>query len=151
MESPFQKLERILAAYTVSIRYQPLPKEVDYTNCELLKPVLNDSIVVPDTNIADPLELATVCASQYPHTIPCILVPGSRFDIYGTRHGRGMGWYDRFLAEVPANWLRIGVADIAQLSPTVLVRRTWDEPMDWIIAWRNDGSWIVYETHARHS
>lgn len=149
MESSFQKLERILVTYTASIRYQPLPDEVDYTVCGLLAPVLGDSMIVPDTNNADPLAWATICASRYRHIVPCILVPGSRFDIQGTRYGRGMGWYDRFLATVPTNWLRIGIMDIAQLSPATLVRQARDEPVDWIIA-QDGSSWRVYQTHARH-
>jgi len=149
MGSPFQKLERILATQTASVRYQPLPDEVDYTTCGLFASVLGDSAIVPNIQEADPLAWAVTCTSRYRYTVPCILVPGSRFDIYGTRFGRGVGWYDRFLAAVPSHWLRIGVTNITRLSPTALVRQAWDEPVDWIIA-QDDSSWKVYETHARH-
>lgn len=144
-----QKLAHILATHTASIRYRPLAGEVDYTSCELLVPVLEQSTLVPNTSGTDPLLWAAFYTSHYRNSAPCILIPGNRFDMKGARYGRGMGWYDRFLTAIPPNWLRIGIANQTQLSPTPLVRQPWDEPVDWIIV-RDGSSWKVYETRARH-
>ena len=45
-----------------------------------------------------------------PERIDLILVPGLAFDQQGRRLGRGGGYYDRFLANLPAHTPRIGLA-----------------------------------------
>lgn len=42
------------------------------------------------------------------HEIETVLVPGMSFDPHGNRLGRGKGYYDRFLAQVPEAY-KIGV------------------------------------------
>lgn len=60
-------------------------------------------------------------------------MPGRAFDASGTRHGQGGGWYDRFLAEVPKEWLRIGFCYERQFSEEPLKREAWDQAMDAVV------------------
>jgi len=80
----------------------------------------------------DPKEEALAALQAIGNTPAAILMPGRRFDISGTRHGQGGGWYDRFLARVPSEWLRVGFCFSDQLSPTPLIRNVWDQPMNYV-------------------
>lgn len=80
----------------------------------------------------DPKEEALTVLKVTGNTPTSVLMPGRRFDTSGTRHGQGGGWYDRFLARVPSEWLRIGFCYSDQLSPTPLIRKEWDQPMDYV-------------------
>jgi 5-formyltetrahydrofolate cyclo-ligase len=51
--------------------------------------------------------------------IGAIVVPGLAFDGAGHRLGRGLGYYDRLLQEVPPTAARIGVAFDFQLVPAL--------------------------------
>ncbi len=77
-----------------------------------------------------------------------IFLPGRMFDKTGTRHGRGGGWYDRFLSAVPEQWTRVGVTREEQISETALERKPWDEPVDFILVHSSNG-WEVIETPRR--
>ena len=50
-----------------------------------------------------------------PAEIDAILVPGLAFTKQGHRLGRGGGFYDRYLAQLPATTLKIGVCFAVQL------------------------------------
>ncbi len=69
--------------------------------------------------------------------VALVFIPGRAFDLTGTRHGRGRGWYDRFLRALPQSWWRIGVAKKKHMHQKRLLRQPWDEPMDWLLI--NDG------------
>lgn len=75
-----------------------------------------------------------------------IFLPGQKYDLKGTRHGRGFGWYDRLLAELPSNWIRVGIADESKISITPLTRNKWDQPMDWLVWKDKNGLWKIIKT-----
>ena len=137
-----------LAQYKASIRYLPLIDEVDYNKCKFFKSDSN-GILLPNHKDADPFDWAATCVTRYGNIPVYILIPGQKFDILGTRHGRGDGWYDRFLSRVPSLWLRIGIADISQFSSLPLKRHNWDEPVDWIMI-HDASAWKAYKTDRRN-
>ena len=59
------------------------------------------------------LEPIAGCPSIYLKQLDFILVPGIAFDLVGRRLGRGKGFYDRLLAEVPGH--KCGVAFDVQI------------------------------------
>ena len=69
------------------------------------------------------LEPVAECPALTLNPLDLILVPGVAFDFAGRRLGRGKGFYDRLLAEVPGH--RCGVAFDRQL-----VARLPEEPHD---------------------
>ncbi|MEK7613944.1 MAG: 5-formyltetrahydrofolate cyclo-ligase [Patescibacteria group bacterium] len=85
--------------------------------------------MVPSTKDTDPFAEAEKVTVMFQNKNVCVLVPGVTFDIHGTRHGRGGGWYDRFLSRLPRSWLKIGVTTPEHLSHAPLKREVWDEPM----------------------
>jgi 5,10-methenyltetrahydrofolate synthetase len=133
------------------ISYHALPDEVAIEVVPFLREVLEQKplIFVPSNKGTDPFELAHKIIKEYPEKQGMIFVPGQKFDAYGTRHGRGGGWYDRFLSKVPTLWIRVGIANQGQFADTPLVRKSWDEPMDWMLYW-DDQTFRASETRARH-
>jgi len=61
-----------------------------------------------------------------------ILVPGRSFDARGWRHGRGWGYYDRFIERLPVTTLLASLAYAEQVVPQLIVQ-PWDKRMDVII------------------
>lgn len=116
-----------LAQCRYCISYTPLNNEVSPEKY-LVFP--NPSFVIPSDRNTDPFSLANEVSERFKSTNVCILIPGKHFDIYGTRHGRGGGWYDRFLSKIPSKWLRVGLLYKKQLSDKRLERKPWDQPMD---------------------
>ena len=68
-----------------------------------------------------------------PDQIDLILVPGLAFDKSGNRLGRGAGYYDRFLARVPKEVHRIGLAFDFQVFPS-LPKSYHDLPVDRVLS-----------------
>ncbi|TBR17165.1 5-formyltetrahydrofolate cyclo-ligase [bacterium] len=52
-------------------------------------------------------------------SLDLVLVPGVAFDKKGARLGRGKGFYDRFLAKLPAKATSIGLAFRQQILPAI--------------------------------
>lgn len=77
--------------------------------------------------IAEPLDHCECL----PEEIDLIIVPGRAFDMHGHRIGRGLGYYDRFLAKAH-NALKVGVAFESQLFDAVQ-HHTHDIIMDVIV------------------
>lgn len=131
-----------------SVLYKPQSGEVNYIGCQFPIEIHLNNLVLPNNKNSNPFEWATKCINKFKNEKPYVLIPGARFDIHGTRHGKGGGWYDRFLSQIPSTWVRIGITDKARMSATKLSRKKLDEPVDWVIV-RDDFSWTVYNTHAR--
>lgn len=119
-----------LNRYRGIIAYEPLRGEVDWKRFPLLTAPKSETVILPTSKEADPFEWALVCKERFEHARSFILIPGTLFDLHGTRYGKGGGWYDRFLSSVPRTWLRIAVANEDQISQTPLSREPWDELMD---------------------
>ena len=67
--------------------------------------------------------------------ITVFLVPGTKFNWDGSRHGHGKGYYDRYLAKFP-NAYKAGIATPTQISETPLAQKDTDIKMNSIIACR---------------
>lgn len=75
-----------------------------------------------------------------PLCLELILVPLVAFDITGRRLGMGGGFYDRFLAQYPANARPrlVGLAHEAQkVPPNTISTDSWDIQMDMIVTESN--------------
>jgi 5-formyltetrahydrofolate cyclo-ligase len=66
-----------------------------------------------------------------PATAHLVFVPGIAFDRQGGRLGRGGGYYDRLLATLPREVIRIGIAHEFQLVDAV-PREPHDARVDWV-------------------
>jgi 5-formyltetrahydrofolate cyclo-ligase len=111
------------------IAYTPLSSEVNpFTFFPDSKKQL--VYVIPSDTSSSPTQEAARCKSAVSASSVSIFIPGRRFDAGGTRYGRGLGWYDRFLRSVPSSWIRVGFCYEEQFSAEALTRQSWDEPMD---------------------
>jgi 5-formyltetrahydrofolate cyclo-ligase len=61
-----------------------------------------------------------------------VVVPGVAFDRKGRRLGHGYGYYDRFLATLPDEAVRVGIAFLHQVVPEVPVD-AWDVPVHTLV------------------
>ena len=132
----------MLWQFDVCIGYTPIGDEPDFSIFLKAQGVSADIIRLPATRENDPLVAATELVTAHAGKKVCILIPGRRFDGAGTRHGRGGGWYDRFLSAIPREWLRVGVLNPNQLSTRHLKRESWDEPMD-VLLIKEKMDWAV--------
>jgi len=122
----------------LGIWYVPLPGEINPESLELVRSHgLRPWRTVPADQTRDPflfaVEILRAYAEEGRNRPVYLLIPGTRFDALSTRHGRGGGWYDRFLSRIPREWRRIGVCGPGQWSEETLSRKSWDEPMDEVI------------------
>jgi len=83
-----------------------------------------DALIRGDLGVREP-DPARCPASQL-KTVDLIIVPGVAFASNGDRLGRGGGYYDRFLAAIPTEIPRIGVAFACQIFDVIPT-----EPHDW--------------------
>ena len=126
-----ESFKEVISTYQCGISYKPTNLEPDPL---LVFPELSDKIVhtilpIKSLDISTQVQTSLeACGTNKTF----ILVPGREFDKTGTRHGKGAGWYDRFLSAVPQEWLRIGICYESQMSHSPLVRESWDEPMDYV-------------------
>ncbi len=127
-----------------SILYEPLLGEINYNDRSFPLKKPKYKVVLPQTKTSDPFSWAATCCTKFKDKKPYILIPGTTFDVHGTRHGKGGGWYDRFLSKLPSIWLKIGVAHDSQISLSPLKRELWDVPVDYVLV-RTSGTWIAYK------
>ncbi|MDO8729259.1 MAG: 5-formyltetrahydrofolate cyclo-ligase [bacterium] len=139
-----QEFSDLTATYNGAILYQPLSGEIDYNKPLFPINLHPNQMVLPVNTNENPFAWADKCAEYFKKDIPYVLVPGSNFDIYGTRHGRGGGWYDRFLSKIPTTWLKIGITDTSRLSFQQIAKRPWDQTVDWVLAC-DSGVWNIYK------
>ena len=127
------EFKKLLIKYDSGILYKSLENEHDPNGHSFPITLPRKKLILPNSKDSDPFGWAAKCIEEFRNHRPYILIPGTSFDLYGTRHGRGGGWYDRFLSKVPAEWLRIGVADKSQISKTRLEKKDWDQSVNWIL------------------
>lgn len=125
----------ILKTYRGAVVYQPLPSEPDFLTLDFYDLIGTKKLArIPQDPETDPLRIAEELKKKFSGNDKIlILVPGKEFDRFGTRHGRGKGWYDRLLSALPQKWTRVGICHQHQLYVKKLVRQSWDMPMDWLI------------------
>ena len=51
--------------------------------------------------------------------VDCVVVPGLAFDVSNHRLGRGAGFYDRFLEQLPADTFKVALAFSFQVFPEI--------------------------------
>jgi 5,10-methenyltetrahydrofolate synthetase len=121
------------------IGYQALPGEI---GCNEILPFLkNDSKIsfsISQDKNSDPFATAETTAKIFSDKPVAVLVPGTAFDTYGNRIGRGGGWYDRFLSGVPKTWIKIGVCYKTQLLKTRIDAKQWDQSMNRLVVMDSD-------------
>ena len=103
---------------------------------------------MPNENFPNPFDYSIWLKKNCANRQTTLLVPGQQFDLFGTRHGRGGGWYDRLLSKLPPHWQRIGITKEKNLTHSYLLRQPHDQPVDWLI-YRVGGGWHAFETGAR--
>ena len=126
-------LTKLLSPFHALITYQPLRTEVAFREVGTL-PLGARLYEIPPRPGLDPINEARKVCELFVNLEVAILIPGRKFDAKGTRYGQGGGWYDRLLANGPRQWLRVGFCYDDQLSPTALVRESWDQAMDYVVA-----------------
>ena len=129
------------AAARVVMLYLSMPQEVDTTNIALRCWQTGKTVVVPKVSCTQrhmlPVEIASlqtrmtttgpgVREPENGQPIPVefidlVIVPGLGFTAKGYRIGRGMGFYDRFLAQPDFVGLSCGLAFEEQIVPTLPV------------------------------
>ena len=143
----YLQLKKIINSYQAVISYKPF---VDEPNPEEIFPLIRPCVkyIVPLTYSALPTETSNTVKKIVGKGRVCIYIPGKSFDRNGVRYGRGRGWYDHFLSEIPSGWLRIGFCFRKQFSESSLKKEPWDELIDWVCAKDNEKI-RCYETSAR--
>lgn len=144
MNFPLQEFSKLVALYNGAILYKPLPGEIDYTEALFPIDLHPNQMVLPINKEENPFTWANKSVEHFKKGIPYVLIPGTSFDIYGTRYGKGGGWYDRFLSKIPNTWLKIGIANKSNVSLEKLKKQTWDQSMDFIVT-NDKNSWDIYK------
>ncbi len=146
--NPEEQLLATLRAADAIIGYSPIGDEPSFGDFLKQNGIIQKGrSVIADKNIS-PHDFAREVSRAHEGEKICILIPGREFDSLGTRHGKGGGWYDKFLSEVSREWTRVGVLQESQLSPEVLKRESWDEPVDYLLVMQDD-LYEVIKTGAR--
>lgn len=139
MDAKEELLEKIRLAGAL-VGYAPIDDEPNLGEFLNTIGVVSRGVSVLPTRDVSPQATAESLTVLHHGKRAIVFVPGRHFDSFGTRHGRGGGWYDRFLSHIPKAWIRVGVAFPRQVSEVPLVRESWDEPVDYLLT--QDGlSW----------
>lgn len=127
---------------TACIIYNPMKDEVDFNEPNFPIEIPRKKIILSQNPEVNPFLEAERCVKEFTAEQVFVLVPGRRFDIFGNRKGRGLGWYDRFLSKIPENWTKIGVLYEKDLSKENLKINSWDQKMDMLVI-RKEDEWLV--------
>ncbi len=139
-----REIDTLLHTAGFIVAYAPLRTEVPFRDF-IAVPGQVEVYEIPPRAALDPIEEAAVTTAAAAGRTTVLLIPGRKFDASGTRHGQGGGWYDRFLANVPREWLRIGVCWSEQFSSVPLMRESWDQSMDYVVVVnRATGQTVLY-------
>ena len=146
-----QALFTILDTSDFLVTYRAFQDEPVLEQIPFLESFLRQKQVyqIPVSADVTPERVAQEIQTRFSEQQGSILLPGRQFDQFGTRHGRGHGWYDRLLSQVPSSYTRIGVTDEAHFFTERLVRKAWDEPVDWVICQQRE-QWNIVITGARN-
>ncbi len=131
-----------------SVGYEPMVDEPDYTTFLSAFGLPGADFRIPASKDILPEDISQELRERFGTSNAALYIPGRRFDRAGTRHGRGHGWYDRLLSQLPEQWVRVGIGSPELLSDIALKRESWDEPMDYVVIHSN-GEFEVIETRAR--
>lgn len=143
-----KELSALIARFPVCITYVALPTEVAFRN--IIPELPARTYEIAPSVALDPIQEALKARAVADDDETVVLIPGRAFDALGTRHGRGDGWYDRFLAHTPIEWTRIGFCFDDQFSEEALPLQPWDQVMDFVaVASRSSNRLILHTTHAR--
>jgi len=126
------EIDTLLKNTAFIITYKPLRTEVPASDFYTLSDAMQ-VYEIPPRAALDPMEEAQSVRKAAGTKEAIVLLPGRKFDASGTRLGQGGGWYDRFLAAVPREWLRVGFCYDDQLSLEPLTRENWDQAMDYVV------------------
>lgn len=144
-------LASLLSHYSLFITYRPLRTEVSWSDIVTLPSEARELEVPPRASL-DPHTEAVRAMESAKDEAAVVFIPGRRFDASGIRHGQGGGWYDRFLAEVPREWLRVGFCFDDQFSKEPLRRESWDQAMDYVaVVDRKNGAISLYSSEGEPS
>jgi 5-formyltetrahydrofolate cyclo-ligase len=136
----------------VVMLYMPLETEVDLTSTALRCFQMGKTICVPrvdwDRRDMVPIEVTSfdarmdtdehgVRAPRYgrpvsPLLIDLVVVPGLAFDVAGRRLGRGGGYYDRFLAKLRPDAVKVGLVFDEQIVDEAPIE-AWDITVDCVV------------------
>jgi len=130
---------------TAFITYTPLKDEIDPFTAPLSFHSVSKYITISQDPMTNPDAVAQHIMNRFDHDKVCILIPGQLFDIFGSRKGRGGGWYDRFLSKINSEWIRIGITERAHFRVKKIDCNPWDERMDAVYVYNvHNNTWEEY-------
>ena len=137
-------LQKEISKCDTCILYKPQKNEIDFNDPTFPINIKQNKFYLPNDKDSNPFELATKFSEELSGKKVYLLIPGTKFDIYGTRHGHGGGWYDKFLSKIPRSWIRIGVIEIPNFSTNRIKKNEWDEIMDLMLV-RKEKSFELFK------
>jgi len=142
------EIKILIDSSQILVSYSPLGDEIRPIDFSIIKDFSGLVVAIPNKNFPDPFDYSIWLKKYCGKRKTVVLIPGQQFDLFGTRYGRGGGWYDRLLSQLPNDWLRIGLAKNKRIVRCRLPHQPHDEPVDWLIG-RVANGWRAFETKAR--